>query len=109
MAEYKRTKAYRDLRKSLEDNLAARGLIEPIYQDAVERYLNYREMEYNADQNIAENGLNIIDERRGSLMANPCIATKFNAGRQASAIFRDLGFAEAARKPQPRGDDDDEL
>ena len=109
MADFKRTKEYRDLKKSLEDNLAARGLIEPIYADMVRRYMSFREMEWLADQDISKNGLNILDERRGSLMANPCVATKLNASRQAAAIYRALGFEDEAKRSKSAGDDDDEL
>ena len=109
MAEFKRTKEYRELKKSLEDNLEARGLIEPIYADMVRRYLSYREMEYLADQEISEKGLNIWDAKRCSWQANPSIATKVNASRQAAAIYRALGFEDEAKKSRLSGDDDDEL
>lgn len=109
MAEFKRTKEYRDLRKSLEDNLTARGLIEPIYKDMVRRYLSFREMEYLADHDIAENGLNVLDEKRGTMMANPCVASKINASRQAAAIYRALGFEDEAKKARAAGDDEDAL
>lgn len=109
MADFKRTKEYRELKKSLEDNLDARGLVEPIYADMVRRYLSYREMEYLADQEISEKGLNIWDEKRGSWQANPSITTKVNASRQAAAIYRALGFEDEAKKAKTSGDDDDEL
>ncbi len=109
MADFKRTKEYKQLRDSLKDNLEARGLIEPIYADMVRRYMSFREMEYLADLDIAENGLNILDERRGSLMANPCVATKLNASRQAAAIYRALGFEDEAKKSRAAGDEDDDL
>ena len=109
MAEFKRTKEYRELKKSLEANLAARGLIEPIYDDMVRRYLSFREMEYLADLDIAENGLNVLDKKRGTMMANPCVATKINASRQAAAIYRALGFEDEAKKARSAGDDDDAL
>lgn len=109
MADFKRTKEYRDLKRTLLDNLTARGLVEPIYQDMVRRYLSYREMEYLADRDIAEKGLNIWDNRRESWQANPSISAKVNAGRQAAAIYRALGFEDEAKKAQGNGDDDDEL
>lgn len=109
MADFKRTKEYRDLKKSLEENLASRGLVEPIYADMVRRYLSFREMEYMADQDIAENGLNILDERRGTMMANPCVSTKLNASRQAAAIYKALGFEDEAKRSRSGGDEDDEL
>ena len=109
MADFKRTKEYRELKKSLEDNLAARGLIEPVYADMIRRYLSFREMEHLADADISEKGLNVLDERRGTMMANPAVATKINASRQAAAIYRALGFEDEAKKARTAGDDDDAL
>lgn len=109
MAKFKLTKEYKLLRDSLKENLTARGLVEPIYDDMVRRYLSFREMEYLADLDIAENGLNVLDERRGTLMANPCVATKLNASRQAAAIYRALGFEDEAKRSRSLGDDDDDL
>lgn len=107
--DFKRTKEYRTLKSSLEDNLAARGLVEPIYGDMVRRYLTFREMEYFADLDISENGLNVLDKKRGTMMANPSVATKLNASRQAAAIYRALGFEDEAKKSRSAGDDDDDL
>lgn len=107
--DFKRTKAYKDLKKSLADNLASRGLVEPIYQDMVDRYMSFREMEYLADQDIREKGLNVLDERRGTMMANPSVATKLNASRQAAQIYRALGFEDEAKKSRTPDGEDDEL
>lgn len=108
--DFKRTKLYRELKKSMEDNLEARGLIEPIYKDMVGRYMSFREMEYLADLDISEKGLNVLDEKRGTMMANPSVATKLNASRQAAQIYRALGFEDEAKKSRSLGgDDDDEL
>lgn len=108
--EFKRTKEYKTLKKSMKDNLEARGLVEPIYLDMVNRYMSFREMEYLADLDIAEKGLNVLDEKRGTMMANPSVATKLNASRQAAQIYRALGFEDEAKKSRSAGDyDDDEL
>lgn len=108
--DFKRTKEYKDLKQSMEDNLESRGLIEPIYRDMVNRYMSFREMEYLADLDIAEKGLNVLDERRGTMMANPSVATKLNASRQAAQIYRALGFEDEAKKSRsPAEDFDDEL
>ena len=109
MSNFKRTKDYRELNATLKANLEARGLVEPIYQDMVRRYLSYRELEYLADKDIEAKGLNIWDDRRKSWQQNPSISAKVNAGRQAAAIYRALGFEEEAKKAQGSGADDDEL
>ena len=109
MADFKRTKEYRELKRSLFDNLKARGLTAPIYEDMARRYLSFKEMEVAADAEISEKGLNIWDGKRCSWQANPCISTKMNASRQAAAIYRALGFEDEAKKAKPAGDDDDAL
>lgn len=108
--DFKRTKLYRELKSSMEDNLESRGLVEPIYKDMVSRYMSFREMEYLADLDIQERGLNVMDERRGTMMANPSVATKLNASRQSAQIYRALGFEDEAKKSSSPGEgDDDEL
>ena len=109
MADFKRTKEYRELKQALLDHLAEKGLTNPVYGDMVRRYLSFREMEHQADANIAEKGLNIWDEKRQSWQINPCVSAKMNASRQAAAIYRALGFEDAAKNALPAGDDDDEL
>ena len=37
--DWTKTKAYRELKAGLADNLAARELVEPVYQDMLNRYL----------------------------------------------------------------------
>jgi phage terminase small subunit len=109
MADFKRTKEYRELKQALLDHLAVKGLTNPVYGDMVRRYLSFREMEHQADADIAEKGLNIWDEKRQSWQINPCVSAKMNASRQAAAIYRALGFEDAAKNALPAGDDDDEL
>lgn len=109
MADFKRTKEYRELKQSIFDSLKARGLTAPIYEDMARRYLSFCEMENEADKEIREKGLNIWDDRRGSWQANPCISTKINASRQAAAIYRALGFEDEAKKAKVTEDDGDDL
>lgn len=109
MADFKRTKEYRELKNSLQENLKARGLTGPIYDDMIQRYLSYREMEFKADEDIREKGINIWDPKRGSWQANPSISTKINASRQSAAVYRALGFEDEAKKAKPGEGEDDEL
>lgn len=109
MADFKRTKEYRELKRALEESLDARGLNGPVYADMVRRYLSFREMEAQADADIEANGLNVLDPKRGTMMANPAVATKLNASRQAAAIYRCLGFEDAAKRAASWDGDDDEL
>lgn len=107
--DFRRTKEYRELKRTLEENLASRGLVEPVYLDMVRRYLSFREMEHSAELDIAEKGINIWDEKRGSWQVNPSVSTLANASRQAAAIYRALGFEDEAKKSRSGSGDDDEL
>lgn len=107
--DFKRTKEYRELKNTLEENLESRGLVEPVYRDMVRRYLSFREMEYTAEADIAEKGLNIWDNKRGSWQVNPSVSTQINASRQAAAIYRALGFEDEAKKARSGVGEDDEL
>lgn len=109
MADFKRTKEYRELKKAIEDDLQARGLTSPVYKDMAKRYLSFIEMEHEADEEIKEKGLNIWDPKRQSWQSNPAISAKINASRQAAAIYRALGFEDEAKKDRVTDGDDDEL
>lgn len=107
MGDFSKTKEYRALKKSLMDNLEARGLTDPIYADMVRRYLRLCVDEREADRELEEKGMNIWDERRESWQVNPCVSAKMNICRQAAAIYRSLGFEDTARRAVCAVADDD--
>lgn len=107
--DFKRTKRYRDLKSTMTENLQARGLTEPVYMDMLESYLGCVADEAEADALIAEQGLNIWDEKRGSWQINPAASARNNARRDKMKFFRALGFEAEALRPSSVGDDDDEL
>ena len=109
MADFKRTKKYRELKTAIFDDLKARGLASPVYEDMASRYLSFIEMEQAADAEIADKGLNIWDPKRQSWQSNPAISAKINASRQAALIYRALGFEDEAKKAKVTDGDDDEL
>ena len=59
MGDFAKTKEYRALKKSLTDNLEARGLTAPIYADMVRRYLRLCVDEREADRELEEKGMDI--------------------------------------------------
>lgn len=107
--DFKRSKEYRELKKSLEYNLVSRGLTEPVYMDMLKSYLGCVADEEQADQEVADKGLNIWDEKRGSWQINPAVSARNNARRDKMKIFRALGFESEAMRSSSAGDDDDEL
>lgn len=109
MADFKRTKKYRELKTAIFADLKARGLTSLVYEDMANRYLSFIEMEYIADEEIKDKGLNIWDPKRCSWQPNPAISAKVNASRQAASIYRALGFEDEAKKARVTDGDDDEL
>lgn len=108
-AGLRRTAAYREQRKELTDILKARGLTALIYQDMVDQYMGYWVEIRLAQAEIDGKGINVLDERRGSLMANPACATKRNMTTAMLKIYSSLGFeAEAKRAALVGGEEEDD-
>lgn len=106
--DWRRTRKYLDLKRSMEDSLSARGLVEKVYTDKVAEYLDFwvRRQELQAD--VAERGLTVTDER-GRLGENRSVSLEIQVSRQMLAIFTALGFKEEAGKAGGGGEDDDVL
>ena len=108
MANWKQTKAYRQLKQSLLDNLDARGLVEEVYRDKVEEYMNFWVQLKKLEADIDARGTNIPDEKQGMLVENRSVSLSVQVSRQMLAIFKALGLQEDACTP-PQGEDDDAL
>lgn len=106
---WKKTKTYRDLRKSLMDNLEAKGLVEKAYTDKVEEYMDFWVQRQKLEADIAARGITIPDEKRGMMVENRSVSLAVQVSRQMLAIFAALGLKEDACSAAPQGDDDDEL
>ncbi len=104
---YERRKEYRDLRQSMLDNLAARGLDEDVYRDKVQEYMDFWVRRQALRDDITRRGLTVEDER-GRLMENRSVSLEIQVSRQMLAIFTTLGFKEGALAAG-RSEDDDEL
>lgn len=104
---YERRREYRDLRQSMLDNLAARGLDEDVYRDKVQEYMDFWVRRQTLRDDIARRGLTVEDDR-GRLMENRSVSLEIQVSRQMLAIFTTLGFKEDALTAG-RSEDDDEL
>lgn len=104
--DWSKTKAYRELRKSLQENLNSRGLVGKVYQDKLEEYLDFwcRRQELKAD--VAERGLTVMDDR-GRVSENRSISLEIQVSRQMLTIFTALGFKADEKGLNAGGDDDD--
>ena len=108
-ASLKRTKSYKALKKSIFDSLDARGLVELQFRDLAEQYMDCWCDVQLATAQIDEAGVTILDERRGTPMANPACAVKRNAVSTMAQLFSKLGFEHQARQADAGAEDDDEL
>lgn len=108
MANWKQTKAYRQLKQSMLDNLDARGLVEEAYRDKVEEYMDFWVQRQKLEADIAARGITVLDEKRGMLVENRSVSLAVQVSRQMLAIFKALGLQEDACTPS-QGEDDDAL
>ena len=98
-------KLYRALMKSLKD----RGLKRLPYTDMVEQYMSFWCDVRRAQEDIDAQGLQILDERRGTPIANPSCTVKRQASDAMRKLFATLGFEAEAKRAAASGEDDDEL
>lgn len=105
---WKQTKHYQDLRKDLLDDLEARGLVSEVYTESVERYMTLWVLYQEAQKDIKERGVTVLDGR-GATVENRMISLSLQTSKEMRAIYADLGFKEAVLKGGNAGAGDDEL
>lgn len=99
----------KQLRKTMLENLEARGLIEPIYSDMVEEYLELWERRRLLAEDVRERGVSVYDAR-GHLTENRSISLGIQVSKQMLAIYAALGFKDqAAAAMSAGGGEEDEL
>lgn len=107
--DWTRTKAYRELRDGLADNLEARGLVEPVYHDMLKRYLELWCEFQDLTRDIRERGVCVWDEKRGMLVENRSLTIRHQTSQKMIDIFNALGFRELSTGSGRASLDDDEL
>ena len=106
--DWRKTKQYRELKKSMLDNLEARGLLEKAYTDKVDEYLDFWVRRQELQTDVAERGLSVIDDR-GRITENRSVSLEIQVARQMLAVWTALGFKDATAKSDVPGGMDDEL
>lgn len=106
--DWRKTKQYRELKKSMLDNLEARGLLEKAYTDKVDEYLDFWVRRQELQTDVAERGLSVMDDR-GRITENRSVSLEIQVARQMLAVWTALGFKAAAAKSDVPGGMDDEL
>ena len=103
------TKAYRNLKRSMLDGLEARGLVEDVYRDKVAEYMTLWAQLQALNQDVAERGVVVMDEKRGMLVENRSVSLATQVSKQLLAIYTALGLKPAEGKSGRLGPDDYEL
>lgn len=98
-----------NLKKSLIDNLEARGLVEPYYIDQVENYCSLQDKRKQLDAQIAKQGVAVFDEKKGYYVDNPLIKSRVQVSQQMASIATLLGLKEIAAKAKAGAVEDYEL
>lgn len=106
--DWRKTKQYRELKKSMLDNLEARGILEKAYTDKVDEYLDFWVRRQELQTDVAERGLSVMDDR-GRITENRSVSLEIQVARQMLAVWTALGFKDAAAKSDVLGGMDDEL
>lgn len=109
METIERNEEYRRLKKSLEDNLSARGLVEEVFSDKVQEYMDLWRRRQQLEEDIEARGVSVMDERRGMMVENRSVSLAVQVSRQMLAIYDALGFKEQAKGAaiSPGGEDDE--
>lgn len=109
MDDIRQSNEYKKLYRALMKHLKDRGLKRLPYTDMVEQYMGFWCDVRRAQEDIDVQGLQIMDERRGTPIQNPSCATKRQASQEMRKLFATLGFEAEAKRAATAGEDDDEL
>lgn len=98
----------KEMRRSMIDNLEARGLVEPIYTDMVEEYMELWDRRRILSEDVKERGVTVYDSR-GRETENRSISLGIQVSKQMLSIYAALGFKDQAASAVAGGGEDDEL
>lgn len=109
MDDIRESSEYKKLHRALMKSLKDRGLKRLPYTDMVEQYMGFWCDVRRAQEDIDVQGLQILDERRGTPITNPSCAVKRQASDAMRKLFATLGFEAETKRAAAGGEDDDEL
>ena len=97
MAEIRKSTAFKKLKKSMLESLEARGLVEDVYRNMVDEYMEFWARKQELAEDIRERGFTVYDDR-GRMTENRSVSLEIQVSRQMLAIFTALGFKDDAAK-----------
>lgn len=89
-------------------NLEARGLVESIYTEQVEQYMEFWTQARQLRDDVAERGISVYDEKRGMEVENRSVSLLVQVSRQMQSIYSALGFKDVSASAKVIGDDDED-
>ena len=104
--DWSKSKAYKQLARSLLESLDRRGLTERVYTDKLEEYMDFWVRRQELKEDIAIRGLTVMDDR-GRISENRSISLEIQVSRQMLTIFTALGFKADEKNLNLGGVDDD--
>lgn len=108
MAKKKTETLEKELKKTMLENLEARGLVERIYTDKVEEYIDLWRRRQELKRDIEKRGVTVYDEKRDIMTENRSVSLEVQVSRQMLAIYAALGFKASSEK-DAGAERDDEL
>lgn len=110
---WERTKAYKALDKALRDDLEARGLIGPQFEDQVDMYMLLWVTKRELQADIKERGVSVPYQNGATQKGftdNKSVDKLIRVSAQMLQIWSALGYKEQANsEPSPGDGEDDEL
>lgn len=95
--DWRRSKAFLELREDLERNLRSLDLTGRVYRDKVEEYLDFWVLHQELLADIKERGLTVTDDR-GRQSENRSVSLAIQVSRQMLNIYTALGFKSDGTK-----------
>ena len=110
---WERTKAYKALDKALRDDLEARGLIGPQFEDQVDMYMLLWVTKRELQADIKERGVSVPYQNGATQKGftdNKSVDKLIRVSAQMLQIWSALGYKEQANsEPNPGDGEDDDL
>ena len=109
---WEKTKAYRDLKKDMLDDLSARGLVSRQYTDKVEEYMDLWCMRQMLTEDVQKRGV-FVEYMNGAnqfgTTDNKSVGMITRVSAQMLSIWAALGFRDSAVNAKAGAGEDDEL
>ena len=98
------------LRQSMLDDLESRGLVQDVYHDLVEQYVDLWDHRKKLRADIRKRGVVVMDPKRNMYVENRSVSMEAQVSAQMLRLYKALGFQDLATgSGKPGGEFDDEL